>query len=152
MNQLLTVVLTIISGVFVFVFCEYIKEIWLMPLQEFKKIKCKISFALTMYDMNFVDDIDLMQCNKNVKNITNKIASEEIRKTASELKAFIETLSWIKIGIPKKNDLYDVSINLVTLSLALLDENNIPNDGDIYEIHKICTAIINKKMKIYHEI
>ena len=30
---------TIVSGIVVFVLCEYIKEIWLMPLQEYKKLK-----------------------------------------------------------------------------------------------------------------
>lgn len=42
-------VYTIISGVFVFVVCEWLKEVWLSPLQEYKKLKAKVSKMLIVH-------------------------------------------------------------------------------------------------------
>ena len=40
---------TIVAGVIVYVICEYLKEIWLQPLQYYKRLKAEISRLLVFY-------------------------------------------------------------------------------------------------------
>jgi hypothetical protein len=128
MIDISTYILTVGGGVLVFVFCECIKEIWLMPLQEYKKIKSRVSYTLAMYANLYYNPIPYEQpANKIPDNYEQ--ASIELRKLASELGAFIETLSWVKPSIPKKGNLYDASSNLFALSSGLFVLKNV----DMYE-------------------
>ena len=62
---------TIIAGVVVFVICECLKEVWLNPLQEYKKLKSKVSrelIASAMYYANPITHSDGM-----AKNILKRL-------------------------------------------------------------------------------
>ncbi|MDD4428985.1 MAG: hypothetical protein PHG64_11425 [Paludibacter sp.] len=115
MKQPNTVLLTIISGVVVYVLCECIKEIWLAPLQEYKSIKKKVSYALTMLAAFYSNPTDLKELTLD-QAAPYKEASTNMRLVASELRAFIETISWLQIGIPDKNRIYEASRLLIGLS------------------------------------
>lgn len=128
-NSVLTMVGTIISGVFVFVICEYLKEIWLSPLQEYKKLKQKISYTLTYYENIYCNVID--SANKNEKMISKYNAiSDKIRDLASELRAFDEALSWLKVGIPSKGKIYKASSYLIGLSNSMFCPHNTNDTFD----------------------
>lgn len=110
-----TVLLTIISGVVVYVLCEYLKEIWLTPLQEYKAIKKKVSYSLTMQSIYYSNPIDLKELTSERKQPYSE-ASTSMRVVASELRSFIETTSWLRFGIPSNDDIYEASKLLIGLS------------------------------------
>lgn len=125
-NSVFGMFLTIISGVFVFVICEYLKEIWLSPLQEYKKLKQKAAFALTYYAKYYCNVIDSASENNELIDKYNSV-SVKLRDLASELRAFVEILSWLKVGIPSKEKIYKASSNLIGLSNSMFCPHNTNN-------------------------
>jgi hypothetical protein len=119
MAQFWTVFITVISGVLVYVISELLKTLWLEPLQNYKKIKGQISYIITMYANIYTNPIDIAKTN-NILPDDYKVAYDELRKKACELRAFIATLFWLKIFIPKKKNLYEVSACLIGLSNSLV--------------------------------
>lgn len=67
----------------------------------------------------------------------------------AEIRGFIETLSWFKIGIPSKKRLYDTSISLRKISFAILDDNNIPEEYDIYDYYNLNHDLVCTNLGIY---
>ena len=130
-NSIRAMVITIVSGVLVFVICEYLKEIWLSQLQEYRKLKQKISYVLTYYANIYCNVID---CANNEELISKYNAtSGKIRDLASELRAFAETLSWFKAGIPSKEKIYKASSALIGLSNNLFCPHNTNDSFRINE-------------------
>ena len=115
----LTIFITVLSGVLVFAISEWLKEIWLTPLQNYKKLRGDVSKALTMHARYYYNPVDIADHDNKLPD-DYKTASEELRMLASELRAFIETLSWCKFGIPSKGDLYDASAHLIGLSNSMM--------------------------------
>lgn len=115
----LTIFVTVLSGVLVFAISEWLKEIWLTPLQNYKKLRGKVSKSLTLYACYYHSPVDIAEHDDKLPD-DYKTASEELRMLASELRAFIETLSWFKLGIPSKGDLYDASAHLIGLSNSMM--------------------------------
>lgn len=121
--------LTVISGVFVFVLCEILKDIWLNSLARFKEIKQKISYNLVFYANVYTNVIDL--ADNNTKEIEiHKEASEKFRELASELSGFIETLYVFKLGIPKKENLVETASLLMGLSNSMFCAYNTHTSRD----------------------
>ena len=58
MKSLSSIIITVISGVLVFIIGQILKEIWLTPLQEYKKLKSKISFSLSYYAQYYSNVVD----------------------------------------------------------------------------------------------
>lgn len=133
----LTVVITVLSGVLVFVISEWLKEIWLTPLQNYKKLRGKVSKSLTMYACYYHNPVDIADHDNKLPD-DYKTASEELRMLASELRAFIETLSWCKWGIPSKKDLYEASACLIGLS------NSIPLPYNRYYDRRLNNSMENE--------
>lgn len=153
MNEPSTVLLTIISGVVVFVACEYIKEIWLNPLQEYKVIKKKVSYGLTMLASYYLNPIDLKGLTPE-QALPYKEAATNMRAVASELRSFIETTSWLRFGIPGNDDIYEASKLLIGLSNAFFSAYG-RGDCDIVQIetnekraHKVRELL---KLHLYEE-
>ena len=115
----LTILITVLSGVLVFAISEWLKEIWLTPLQNYKKLRGKVSRSLTMYACYYHNPVDIADHDDKLPD-DYKAAAEGLRMLASELRAFIETLSWCKFGIPSKGDLYDASAHLIGLSNSMM--------------------------------
>ena len=115
----LTIFITVLSGVLVFAISEWLKEIWLTPLQNYKKLRGDVSKALTMHARYYYNPVNIADHDNKLPD-DYKTASEELRMLASELRAFIETLSWCKFGIPSKGDLYDASAHLIGLSNSMM--------------------------------
>ncbi len=126
----LTIFITVLSGVLVFVISEWMKEIWLTPLQNYKKLRGKVSKSLTMYACYYHNPVDIANHDNKLPD-DYKTASEELRMLASELRAFIETLSWCKLGIPSKGELYDASAHLIGLSNSMMVPYNTHLDMGI---------------------
>ena len=115
----LTIFVTVFSGVLVFAISEWLKEIWLTPLQNYKKLRGDVSKALTMHARYYYNPVDIADYDNKLPD-DYKAAAEELRMLASELRAFIETLSRFKPGIPSKSNLYDASAHLIGLSNSMM--------------------------------
>ncbi len=107
----LTMVGTIISGVIVFVACEWAREEWLTPYQEYRKIKSRIAYALEFY----------ANCYTNVVVFTCKMEDydkgrEEMRKLACDLAGFMETVGFFRLNIPKSAELIKAHDALIGIS------------------------------------
>lgn len=124
LSSLTTCLITIISGVVVFIIGQYLFSMWIQPLQKYKELRQKISYCLTYYAQYY----------SNVKNKTTDISlpnvqpyltgADEIRKLASELRGFSETIPWFHLGIPKKEVLFEVSSELIGLSNSFFAPKN----------------------------
>lgn len=152
MDNAFTIIGTVISGVIVFVVGEYFKEIWLEPLQEYKKLKQKVSFSLTFYANLYGNPIQY-----GIENTSYIKAGDELRILASELVGFIETISWFSLGIPEKDTIYEASKSLIGLSnnltyknngdMFLIMQNNEKRENNIRNLLKIYTEKDDSKNK-----
>lgn len=91
-NTFIAVVITVISGVLVFAVSEYLREIWVAPLQEYRKIKQKISYLLSFNARCYSNVIDPNHANKSLVSEYDK-AAIELRDAACQLKGFIEIIA-----------------------------------------------------------
>ena len=130
---------TIIAGVIVFVACEWIKEIWLSPLQEYKKLKAKTSQMLIQYAHFYSNPITIINGKGTNENYDK--ASEEIRSLASELSAFTEIMPFIHIGIPGAKHVAEASKNLIGISNSFYTTNVDGIHTRIDHAHKYRDAV-----------
>ena len=122
-ESVVAVVITVVSGVLVFLLGEIINEIWLKLLQKYKEIKQTIAFDLVYYA-----DCSFNGCQQNytpefIKK--GEDASNKYRSDAATLSGFIESLSWLKLFIPNKKKLREASRALIGLSNSIF-----ANDSD----------------------
>ena len=77
----------IIAGVAVYVICECLKEAWLKPLQEYKRIKAEISRLLVYYANVYTSPAIYSE-----EDSERTKASQEFRQLAAEVIAFSEVI------------------------------------------------------------
>ena len=117
-------ILAIISGVVVYILGQVLQEIWLFPLQQYKKLKSDISFNLMYYSKVFTKIISEND-NNNELIIQHNNAALELRKLGCQLRGFLETIYWFHIGIPKKKKLSSASKELIDLSDGMFYKGDI---------------------------
>ena len=128
---------TIIAGVVVYVVCEWLKEVWLSPIQEYKKLKAKASQMLILYANLYTNPANLA----NGKNENYDKASDEMRILASELSAFTETMPFIHIGIPGAENIAIASKNLIGIANSFYTANADEIYTKIDHAHKYRDAV-----------
>ena len=124
MGNLITILITVVSGVLVYIIGEILQTVWLTPLQKFKAIKHDIAVTLTFYARIYTNIIDAAHSTMSAIEEYSE-ASDKIRNLSCELKGYIETLSWIKIGIPSKKKLFEAANLLMRLSNSLFSPYNV---------------------------
>ena len=133
MDNLLAIVVTVVSGVLVYIIGEMLQTIWLAPLQKYKEIKHDVAVALSFYAREYTNVIDFACANEKQLEEYREVC-DTLRKLSCEIKGFIETLSWFKIGIPSKKKLSEASDSLMILSNSLFSPYNTPPTAqDCYE-------------------
>lgn len=123
MSYLITCVLTIVSGVLVYIIGEIVQTIWLHPLQKYKEIKHDIAVSLSFYARIYTNVVDPAKCGSDEKKNYLEV-SEKLRYLSCELKGYIETLSWFKCCIPSKKKLSEAADLLMSLSNSLFTPYN----------------------------
>lgn len=58
MGNLTAILITVVSGVLVYIIGEILQTVWLTPLQKFKAIKHDIAVTLTFYARIYTNKID----------------------------------------------------------------------------------------------
>lgn len=114
MEDLIKMIITVVSGVLVFVLSQLFIEYFFKPIQEYKKLKSHVAYVLTYYACYYSNPVNI----DNDKNGLWKNASIELRKVAAEVDAFsqIKPAFMLPCLIPIKNNLIDVSKSLIGLS------------------------------------
>lgn len=117
MNEdLKNLLITIISGVGVYVFSQWYTEFILQPIKEYKRLKAKAAKLLILHAQYY--------CNPWVYGAEGdcevwKRASQEMRELAAEVAAFAEikpTQILVLGAIPRKKDLLEAQSHLIGLS------------------------------------
>lgn len=146
-QSLLTCVITVISGVLVFIIGQYLLTIWVQPLQKYKEIRQKISYSLTYYAQYYSNVIDNAHGSLLEETSLYEKGGDEIRKLASELRGFSETISWFHLGIPNKKVLYETSSILIGLSNSFFSPEDCILDTIKHNIESV--ERIKKNMKMH---
>lgn len=113
-----TVLITVVSGVCVYIFGEILQTIWIEPLQKYKQLKRDIVWALSYYANVYTNVIDSASADEKVK-AEYADDRDKLRKLSCDIRSFVETLSWFRLGIPSKKRLIDASDELMGLSNSL---------------------------------
>ena len=119
-----TIIITVVSGVLVYIIGEILQTVWLAPLQKFKSIKHDVSVALTYYARVYTNVIDWVNADEDLRKEYDETA-DKLRELACEVKGFIETLSWFKLGIPSKKRLNEAYELLMLLSNSLFSPAHV---------------------------
>ncbi len=123
---------TVISGVFVYVVSEYIHETSLRRIREYQDIRRRVAYMLTMYACHYTNVTDETESDEKRKQVHEE--SQDMRKTASELRAFCEMLpdgAWLfKKQIPPKKDLFDASAFMIGISNSFFQTNRSKEQND----------------------
>ena len=142
------VFITVISGVLVFVLGQLFNEYFLKPIQDYKQLRAKIAYHLTLYAHFYMNPITIDQSNEDYQN-----ASYEIRKLAAEVDSIIELKPFANFFIARKKILREVSKNLIGISNGFYSNDSFAtiqhNDtcrNNIYKLLKI-TCRPEKKNK-----
>ena len=103
-NYLLPPFTTILSGVMVYLLGQYFHVVWLIPLQEYKKIRTEIARKLLLYANVYANVVRGDEKSEQWKNEHIQVM-DQLRILAAELEGYIQTLHWFKLGIPSKKKL-----------------------------------------------
>lgn len=139
-NYLLPPLTTILSGVIVYLLGQYFHIIWLIPLQEYKRIRAEIARKLLLYANVYSNVVRIDEKSDELKNEHIK-AMEQLKFLAAELEGYIQTLHWFKFGIPSKKKLSQAASYIVGLSNSCIDpypiEQSIRNCDKADKIRKL---------------
>lgn len=120
-KDLLNMLLTVISGVLVFVLGQLFNEYFLKPIQEYKQLRAKISYSLTYYADLYMNPIEF---NKDIEDQW-KNGSKKMRELSAEVRATIELRPFGNVFIPKKKKLKKVADNLMGISNGFFTTKNV---------------------------
>ena len=135
---------TILSGVVLYLLGQYFHIIWLIPLQEYKKIRSEIARKLLLYANVYSNVVRSDEkCEEWKKE--HIVVMDQIRDLAAELEGYIQTLYWFKPGIPSKKKLSQVVTCLVGLSNSCID----PYPAQQSKMNHDEADKIRKLLKIY---
>ena len=117
MNEnLVNLIVTVVSGVLVFTLGQLFVEYILRPVQEYKKLKARVAKELVRQAMYYENPKNIAICAEFPEWQKGSLI---IRELAAEVLAFAEIKppQWMAVGlIPTKKALTEVSQNLIGLS------------------------------------
>lgn len=120
--------MTIIAGVGVFALSEWLKEVWLMPLQEYKKLKSKVSYLLILHAQYYANPIAKL----DLRADDYEKASASIRELAAELAAYAEIVPLFHAGIPNAKSVRKAAAELIGISNGFF----VSNEERIIDVSK----------------
>ena len=123
-TELWNLLATILSGVGVYVVCEWYTEFALRPIQEYKKLKAKVAKLLVLH-AQYYSNPRFYDESENCPAWS--AASDEIRELAAEVAAFAEIKPchlWVFLAIPRKKKLLEAQSYLIGLSNSFFTTRN----------------------------
>lgn len=140
-NYVIPLLITVISGVLVYLFGELLNTIWLQPLQSYKKLKHDIAKNLSYY-ANIYTNVMGRKNNNLGNNDIYSCTSDRFRELACELDGFMQTLARINVGIPPKKKLREASRLMIGLSNSLYEVDAFNQNQINYETAKEIRALL----------
>lgn len=147
-EPIITALLTVVTGVAVYICGEILHTIWIKPLQEYKQLKSKIVTLLTYYARDYCNIVDLVNDSEERKKEQTKVG-EELRMLSSQLLGFIEQVSWFRVGIPSNKRLSKASEQLMGLSNSLFAPYNQKASTEDVDANNQRVAEIYSLLKVY---
>ena len=148
LEPIITSLLTVVSGVVVYIVGEILHTTWIKPLQEYKQIKTKIVTLLTYYARDYCNVVDL--ANDGEKRIAEQIeVGKELRMLSSQLLGFIEQVSWFRVGIPSNVRLSKASEELMGLSNSLFSAYGQKPTNEDVKLNERRVAEVYSLLKVY---
>lgn len=133
--------LTVVSGTIVYVLSQLFLELVINPRKEYKQLKQRVIYTISMYCCYYTSPYDLLKEDSNVRPIEEyKIASTELRKIGSEFASYMGTVS--KFRLKKRSRLLQVQQSLIGLSNGLY----IYRDYNPSKDNRECDKIIKKNL------
>lgn len=118
------------GGILLFIVSQWITELFIMPYEDFKILKSRVTSTLIMYDNLFSNPENTLDQVPELF-VQNRVdAASEIRKVGSDVCGFQERVGMIHPGIVSRDSLKEASAALIGLS------NNIINSSDKSYDHK----------------
>lgn len=117
-SDLLNMVLTIVSGVFVFIIGQLFIEYFLKPIQDYKKLRANIASALTYYADLYLNPVE-KRCEEYDEG------KRKIRELSAQVRATIEIKPLGNIFIPQKQKLAKAAEGLMGLSNCFYCKSNL---------------------------
>ena len=133
------VFITVISGVLVFILGQLFNEYFLKPIQDYKKLRAKIAYTLTLYANLFMNPVTLEAATQEYSD-----ASLEIRKLSASVDAMIELKPLGNVFIPKRSAMKDSAKALMGISNRFI----VNDTFDSSKQNDIDRKIIYKSLKI----
>jgi len=115
-EQMLGMLITVLSGVMVYVISQWYTEFVIRPIQEYKKLKANVAKVLVLYARYYSNPIGYDEAGDSIEW---EKASVEMREMASEIAAFAEIKPFhlfVFPVIPRKKRLMKASRSLIGLS------------------------------------
>ncbi len=119
LEWIIPMMITVLTGVLVFLVGEFIRTKWSEPTARYVMLRSKISSALSYYANRYTSPVFLNEQSSLLPEVY-KIASDEFRQLACELRGFIEQKPIFLSNIPTKKILYEASSYLIGLSNGLI--------------------------------
>ena len=127
--------LTVLSGTLVYVLSQLFLELIINPRKEYKKLKQKVLYNISMYCCYYTSPYNLLSEKSNVRPIDEyKMASIELRKIGSEFASYIGIVP--KIRFNKRKKMLEVQQSLIGLSNGLYIYENYNPRKDSIECEK----------------
>ena len=108
--------LTILAGVLVYALSQLFDEYILKPIHKYIMLKSKVAYTLAYYSKDYWNPIYLTENNLEKRLDSYQTGSEEVRRTAAELKGFIEEKPILALTLPSSTHLFDAYRGLIGLS------------------------------------
>ena len=118
----ITVLSTVLSGVFVFILGQLFIEYILRPIQKYKELKSKIAYLLVYFANLYTNP-----AGQGINDEKYDEASLELRKAAAECEAFGEGKPTVTIFVPRKKVFTEIKKCLIFIS-----NNMYQGSGDPY--------------------
>lgn len=133
----LEVFMTVISGVLVYAMSQLFNEYFLKPIQDYKNLRSKIAYSLTLYTNLFMNPVNKDKIKKEQED-----ALQEIRVLSASVNAFIELRPKWNAFIPPKSELKKVSKALIGISHGFVaDDIYMRIESNKKEVQTICSVL-----------
>lgn len=133
--------LTVVSGTVVYVLSQLFLELVINPRKEYKQLKQKVLYTISMYCCYYTSPYNLLKEKSNVRPVEEyQMASTELRKIGSEFASYIGTVP--KFRCKKRKRLLEVQQSLISLSNGLY----IYRDYNPSKDNRECDKVIKKNL------
>lgn len=147
-----SIIITVISGVIVFIIGQILTSIWLMPLQQYKDLKKEIVYYLTFYANVYSNVINESKYQENKELYRNYDECEdELRKISCKVKGFAETTYFFRIGIPSRKKLNETARLIMGLSNSLFMPEGKKDNTRQNEHNELVVKKIYKLLNCFYE-